>query len=460
MKTCFVSMPLGIKRDPYTGMEIDFDNIYINLIKPAILETESSIFRVDEEFLPGDDMIKTIIKSVISSDIMIADLTTQNPNVMYELGMRHMAQRGLTIMICSSGTRIPFNISNYRVISYQLNSDGSVSEDSKKSFQQLLRFSIEANLDQTVTDSPVFSLFPDVKVILPEELLTPEIRSMRTRKSTKRKIAPITSSSYMNQSVAELKEIQSDVLSDPETADPDEFVRLLKNYRDISAWEDLVEFAEHVPDNVKRIPEVRQLCALALNRLGQKEKAATLMEELITQTGGDAETFGILGRIYKDKYINFRDSNDEAKAAENLNKAIGYYKAGFEKQPSDFYTGVNVVNLLMTRNDDSSKNELNNLLPRVRDAVKNKMNSGPPDYWTIATALELSSIAGDWDSAEKEVQQVASQKAESWMLQTTLQNLKLLYEVQDDKGKHFLSNIISVLEENTRSGEGQRYANL
>ena len=50
------------------------------------------------------------------------------------------------------------------------------------------------------------------------------------------------------------------------------------------------------------------------------------MKKLIAEAGGDAESFGILGRIYKDRYALSRQQED-------LDTAITYYKQGFEKQP-------------------------------------------------------------------------------------------------------------------------------
>jgi len=230
MKTCFVSMPFGIKTDPYSGMLIDFDSIYRELVEPAISGTQYKSYRL-EDVTGLANMQKSIIESVINCDIMIADLTTQNPNVMYELGMRHMAQPGLTIMICSSGTHIPSNISNFRVISYELNTDGTVSDKSKLSFHQLLRYSIESNLEQTVTDSPVYQLFPEIRVLLPEELTISESKSQILSKKRRRKTTGITSSSSKVESIENLKEIQSSLLNEPDEVDPSEFVNLLKKYR-------------------------------------------------------------------------------------------------------------------------------------------------------------------------------------------------------------------------------------
>jgi len=451
MKTCFVSMPFGVKTDPYTGISIDFDNIYRELVVPAISGTQYNSYRIDD-VTDFSNVQKSIIESIINSDIMIADLTTQNPNVMYELGIRHMAQRGLTIMICSSGTIIPSNISNFRVISYELNADGTVTDKSKISFHQLLRYSIESNLEQTVTDSPVYQLFPEIKISLPGELSISESKLQVSRKKYQKKTTGLTSTSGKVQSIENLQEIQSSALNEPDEVDPIEFVSLLKKYRDMSAWKDLVVLAEAIPENLKKNPDVQQLYALALNRLGEQDKAIGIMEHLISQTGGDAESYGILGRIYKEKYENSKKSNDSSLTQIFLDEAIYNYKLGFEKQPDDYYTGANVVNLLMQRQDDTSKNELKKMLPRVRESLKNKMADSVPDYWIYATALELSCIAKEWDEAEKQVNLALKLNPDRWMMETTLYNLNMLKPAFNDNERSSLDKIISVMQRISREG--------
>lgn len=64
-----------------------------------------------------------------------------------------------------------------------------------------------------------------------------------------------------------------------------------------------------------------------------------MMIRLVAATGGDGESFGILGRIYKDRFSQLVQHAD-------LKRAIDSYRSGFEKQPTDYYPAINLIQLL------------------------------------------------------------------------------------------------------------------
>src|SRR6266852_297673 len=105
-KICYVSIPFGRKENHETGGTVDFDYIYTTVISPAATDAGLMPVRSDEpEF--GTIVHKSVLEAVIGCDLFIADLTTTNPNVMYELGIRHALRRGATVLLSSSATRLP-----------------------------------------------------------------------------------------------------------------------------------------------------------------------------------------------------------------------------------------------------------------------------------------------------------------------------------------------------------------
>ena len=80
-------MPFGKKPDN-GGLLIDFDSVYYDLIFPAIEEAGLKPIRADEEKV-GGIIHKPMFERLILCEYAVVDLTTANPNVFYELGVRH-----------------------------------------------------------------------------------------------------------------------------------------------------------------------------------------------------------------------------------------------------------------------------------------------------------------------------------------------------------------------------------
>jgi O-acetyl-ADP-ribose deacetylase (regulator of RNase III) len=61
---------------------------------------------------------RLMISHIYSADVAIVDLSTLNPNVFYELGVRHALRRAVTVLLCREGTKTPFNIAGFNCVFY------------------------------------------------------------------------------------------------------------------------------------------------------------------------------------------------------------------------------------------------------------------------------------------------------------------------------------------------------
>ena len=113
-KTCFVVMPFGSSSP---DLKKKFDGVYKGIIVPAAQEAGYEAIREDISATPGS-IPKSIVKKLAESDMVIADLTGINPNVFYELGIRHVLSKSGTVLIISKGESIPFDNASHRVIQY------------------------------------------------------------------------------------------------------------------------------------------------------------------------------------------------------------------------------------------------------------------------------------------------------------------------------------------------------
>ena len=118
---CFVVMPIGDQE--YGELYISSSELkekYNDLIKEALqsVNKDLEIIRADEVVKAGS-ITNEIFKNIIFSDYVIVDITYPNPNVFYELGLRH-AVRNKTILIKEKNSKIPpFDINTLRYIEYE-----------------------------------------------------------------------------------------------------------------------------------------------------------------------------------------------------------------------------------------------------------------------------------------------------------------------------------------------------
>ena len=189
-KQCFVIMPFGEKQD-VGGKIIDFNKIYDYLIKPALEKIEEynvKCIRCDEISRAGW-IHADMMEHIRDDEIAIADLTTLNPNVFYELGVRHALRKSGTVLIHHKGTKNPFNISGFRIVDYDHEDLKSVEEAKN----QIAEFVVNG-LKLRDTDSLVHQVLGE-RIFLPETsnpIKKCDVIEFPLRKSPNKKICIIT----------------------------------------------------------------------------------------------------------------------------------------------------------------------------------------------------------------------------------------------------------------------------
>lgn len=113
--TCFLIAPIGL---PDSEIRRRSDLLFKHVVRPAVESAGYLLVRADGIDAPG--LITTqIINLLMTAELVIADLSGLNPNVMYELGIRH-ALRLPVIQLASRGDTIPFDVANIRTILYDV----------------------------------------------------------------------------------------------------------------------------------------------------------------------------------------------------------------------------------------------------------------------------------------------------------------------------------------------------
>jgi len=433
---CFVDMPFGKKPDLASGVTVDFDQIYETGIKPAIEAAGLEPVRGDQERTGGIIHVP-MFGRLLLSDFVIADLTLSNPNVFYELGIRHTARPFTTVPVFAAIHPIPFDVALVRAIPYTL-VDGKLADEGAAALKAALGTRLDEAIRGAATqDSPIYQLIPSFpQVQLPHEITEIFQDQVRHSDEFRKLLADARAKASDKERTAALRDIR-DSLGDLRATQGTALVDLMLSFRDVSAWDDMVKLTEQFPDGLKSNVLVRQQRALALNRRnqpGDREEAQAILEKLVKEKGADPETLGILGRLHKDRYAELNKAGD-LMASAALDDAIEAYTKGFESDPRDYYPGVNAVNLLVQKGDAEALKEADRLVPMVSFAVARRGGASSTDYWDLATVLELSSIGGDWTLATRVLPKVLAAGKVSWMIETTMKNLNLLKAARERDGQ-------------------------
>ncbi|MFN8383654.1 MAG: macro domain-containing protein [Anaerolineales bacterium] len=156
-KTCFVIMPFGEKKD-IDGQPINFDVIYKDFIKDSVEELKIKCIRCDEIAEAGWIHSK-MFEYIFNADVAVVDITSLNPNVFYELGIRHALKKSVTVLIRKAGTPTPFNIQGFQMLEYKPDDPQNL-----ESGKQKIREFIKNGIAGQVLDSPIYEVLDNLKV--------------------------------------------------------------------------------------------------------------------------------------------------------------------------------------------------------------------------------------------------------------------------------------------------------
>ncbi|MDH3973348.1 MAG: DUF4071 domain-containing protein [Deltaproteobacteria bacterium] len=419
---CFILMPFGKKADA-SGKMIDFDAVYSDLIAPAIEEAGLEPLRADEE-MTGGIIHKPMFERLILCEYAVADLTTANANVFYELGIRHATREWSTVLVfAEGGSQLPFDVAPLRALPYKLAADGKPTniDGSKKALKERL---FEAK--EGATDSPLYDLvedFPDI-----DHKKTDVFRDhVKYSRQLKDKLA-----GARKEGLDALKAIEAD-LGYLQNIESGVVLDLFLSYRALKGWHEMVSLVDQMTPPLAATVMVQEQLALALNRKGEGEKAEKVLLDLIEKRGPGSETYGILGRVYKDRWEAASKNGEIFLANSLLGKAIDAYLKGFEADWRDAYPGINVVTLMELKEPPDPR--WVEIIPVVRYSVERKIAAGKPDYWDYATGLELAVLAKDEEKAMTALGDALASIREVWEPETTVRNLRLIREAREARGE-------------------------
>ena len=131
----------------------EFNSVYEQFIRPTFEEQGFVVLRTDD-ILNQQHILKDIIDQIEKSDLIVADLTSTNPNVFYELGLAH-AFRKRVILLTQSIEEVPFDLQGYRLVVYSTH-----FAEIEKAKSQLARLAAGALQGDVEFGNPVTHFMP------------------------------------------------------------------------------------------------------------------------------------------------------------------------------------------------------------------------------------------------------------------------------------------------------------
>src|SRR5262245_21933008 len=139
VRICFVIMPFRTKTDVARSDEVNFDKVYEDIIKRGVerLNNEGLVIKCirSDEVERAGLIQERMIEYIADADVAVVNITTQNPNVFYELGVRHALRDRVTVLLRRKGTSNPFNIASMTAIEYDLG-----EEDAERAREAIANF--------------------------------------------------------------------------------------------------------------------------------------------------------------------------------------------------------------------------------------------------------------------------------------------------------------------------------
>jgi tetratricopeptide (TPR) repeat protein len=429
----FVAMPFGIKED------IDFNAVFRELIKPALEGAGFEVFRADEEMRAGN--IRTdMFQELLLADLVVADLSIDNPNVWYELGVRHALRKRGVVQITCRRDQMPFDLLTERSVRYRTTIKSAVAipdpqyvEDDKKKLAEVATQTIHAWYGRKV--SPVYHLLP--------YLDEPDWKSLRIEEA--REFWEQYENWAERIEIARRGNRPGDILVLAGEAPTRVFhlEALQKAGRALLSLGQfkfaLAQYEEALAIRPKDLESRRQKCLL-LGRLKKHDDAKECIEDLIDEFPQDAESWAMRGRLEKDAWVdcwkqNGRSVVDMRREAEIesgiLHEAINAYATGFRKDPAHYYSGINAVTLLHLlahlSADDLKADVRAEMEGGVRWAIRGALERNPKDYWARISLAELEVLMGARQAIDAAYKNAVAVADKDWFkLNSSCQQLELL----------------------------------
>lgn len=408
-KQCFVVQGFGKKTDYTDGRVLDLDASY-EVIKMAVEAAGLECIRADEIVHSGTIDVP-MYHWLLNADLVIADLSTNNVNAAFELGVRYALRPYTTIVLAEAQFKNPFDLSHIVIRRYKHLGDEIGFREAKRLMDEL-KTAIDSIVNQPQTDSPVYTYIP--------ALLPPQVAQQD------RAVAPAVA---VTVAASESVHPATEILGEENPSAKAMLDAAMEKMTAGDFASARVLLAEVKKLRPKDSYVVQQL-ALATYKSQQPtviealQSAKIILQELAPESSNNPETLGLWGAVHKRLW-------EECAQQACLEESISAYERGFFLK-QDHYNGINLAYLLNLRavqslkagnRDDAIADYV--LAKRVRAEVircasplLESIEDSTKRYWLIATLYEAAVGGGDARAIADWEAKAKAMRVPAWMQET------------------------------------------
>jgi hypothetical protein len=424
MPTCFVVMGFNKKTDPNTGKVFDLDKSYRYIIKPAVESAGFECVRADEIQHSGVIDVP-MYERLLSSDLVVADLSTWNVNAFFELGVRYALKPRATICIAESGFKNPFDTNHILCKPYE-HAGEAIDYGEVERMRGVLKAACEAALSSEAVDSPVYTFLHELHppalggvsdatavVQTPEDLAARERTRLEAASGEARRALEEPMAVLMQQAISARDQgnfsLAQVILEGVRQAQGDKVQPFVLQQLA------LVTYKSKQPD---------PLAALAL--------AKSILLSLDPERTLDPETIGLWAAVHK-RCVEVPE-RAESDRSTDIDTALDALDRGF-KLKRDHYNGINLAFMLDLRASRASGDEAiadrvdaRRVRQRVayicRDQLAKGIVGDTPEkvqeerFWVKASLAEAEFGLGNRAAKQQLEAAAAEENAENWMIET------------------------------------------
>ncbi len=435
-------MPFGSKPGP--DGPIDFNRVFAEYIRPSLEAAGLEVFRADQEQQAGD--IRTdMFQELLVADLVLADLTINNPNVWYELGVRHALRARGVVLVCGGQVTSAFDTYTDRKLGYGLKngaSDPATLEEDKRKLTEMVKATMESWRGRKL--SPVYHLMPNLQ--------EPDWKSLRI--GDVREFWEEHDAWEERIDLARKGERVGDLLVLADEAPVAAFraeawikagVALRQAERFDFALEQLERGLAIEPGHLRGLRE-KGTCLQRLALAGAAEysldKARTHYDGVLKRYPNDPETCALRGRVDKDAWTaawrrpGQTPQQMRADAADEdalLRAAIEGYAKGYRANPGHYYSGINALTLMHLNRHLTGDARYDREMATMAGAVRFAAECEPDErqlFWSKATLGDLEVLVGTPDSVKAAYKEAIARNEKDWFaLNSSRAQLQLLGEL-------------------------------